>query len=64
MTYFTDSPFERMMIQKPHVRREGKPPVPPKGNDRAAKNGACRSVVCYRDLIILPKKKEAEQCDL
>ena len=28
MTLFTDNPFEKMMIQKPNVRREKSPPVP------------------------------------
>ena len=29
MTWFTDSPFEKMMTQKPHGRhRDDKPPVP------------------------------------
>lgn len=28
MTFFTDSPFEKMMIQRPTGRREPTPPVP------------------------------------
>lgn len=28
MTFFTDSPFEKMMIQRPIGRREPTPPVP------------------------------------
>ena len=32
MTFFTDSPFERMMVQKPQYRREERPPAPPKGH--------------------------------
>ena len=27
MTFFTDSPFEKMMIQRPNGRREPTPPV-------------------------------------
>jgi hypothetical protein len=30
MTFFTDSPFERMMVQKPKYGREVQPPAPPK----------------------------------
>ena len=28
MTWFTDSPFEKMMTQRPNGRREPTPPVP------------------------------------
>ena len=31
MTFFTDSPFERMMVQKPQYRREKRTPALPKG---------------------------------
>ena len=50
MTFFTDSPFERMMVQKPQYRREERPPAPPK---------------CHpdhpRDLIITPKVVKTER---
>lgn len=50
MTFFTDSSFERMMVQKPRHRREERHPVPPKSRSRQD----C-SRPCYRDLIITPK---------
>lgn len=28
MTWFTDSPFEKMMTQRPNGRRDNAPPVP------------------------------------
>lgn len=68
MRCFTDSPYEKMMMQKPKQRREETPPaaLPPghpcHGCDRY-KGGRCAGP-CYRDLIITPKKKEAEKCDL
>ena len=48
MTFFTDSPFERMMVQKPQYRREERPPAPPKSRPDHPRD-------CYRDLIIAPK---------
>ncbi|WP_444642322.1 hypothetical protein ACRQU7_17710 [Caproiciproducens sp. R1] len=57
MTFFTDSPFERMMVQKPQYRREERPLAPPKSQ-------LDRSRDCYRDLIITPKRKENEKCGL
>ncbi|MFT9076758.1 hypothetical protein [Ethanoligenens sp.] len=53
MTFFTDSLFERMMVQKPRYRREERPPVPPKGRPEQSHDR-------YRDLIITPKRKEIE----
>ena len=53
MTFFTDSPFERMMVQKPRYRREERPPTSPKGRPDHPRN-------CYRDLIITPKRKGNE----
>jgi len=67
MRYFTDSPFERLMMQKPRERRERQPPAPPSRGHPCRGchyyDGACVGP-CYRDLIITPKRKEAEQCDL
>jgi len=66
--YFTDSHYEKMMMQTPKQRREEQPPAalhpshPCYGCDRY-KGGRCAGP-CYRDLIITPKKKEAEKCDL
>jgi hypothetical protein len=54
MTFFTDSPFERMMVQKPQYRREERPPAPPKGRPDHPRN-------CYRDLIIVPKAGKPER---
>jgi len=54
MTFFTDSPFERMMVQKPQYRREERPPAPPKGRPD-------RPPDCYRDLIITSKVNKPER---
>ncbi len=54
MTFFTDSPFERMMVQKPQYRREERPPAPPKGRPDHSRD-------CYRDLIITPKVGKPER---
>lgn len=54
MTFFTDSPFERMMVQKPQYRREERPLAPPKGQPD-------RSHDSYRDLIITQKSIKPEQ---
>lgn len=67
MRYFTDSPLERLMMQKPRERRERRPPAPPpRGHpcqDRHYYNGACIGP-CYRNLIITPKERKVEKCDL
>ena len=55
MTFFTDSPFERMMVQKPQYRREEeRPPVPPKDRPDHPRD-------CYHDLIITQKVNKPEQ---
>lgn len=64
MSFFTDSPYERMMVQKPRVRREGKPPAPPKTgkcDGCTHKKDACCAITCIRDLIIPQKSKEVER---
>ncbi len=54
MTFFTDSPFERMMVQKPQFRREERSPAPPKDCIDHSRN-------CYRNLIITPKVSKPER---
>lgn len=54
MTFFTDSPFERMMVQKPQYRREKRPPAQPRGRLDHPHD-------CYRDLIITPKTSKPKQ---
>lgn len=56
MTYFTDSPFEKMMMQKPRGGR-GNPPSPYKEKQEKAhgKN------VHYRELIITLKERSAKK---
>ena len=54
MTFFTDSPFERMMVQKPQYRREERPPAPLRGRYDYPQS-------CYRDLIITPKAGKPER---
>jgi hypothetical protein len=57
-----------MMMQRPKERREEKPPAalapghPCFGCDRY-KKGCCAGP-WYRDLIITPKRKDVEKCDL
>lgn len=65
MRYFTESPYEKMMMQTPKQRREEKPPAalhsshPCYGCDRY-KGGRCAGP-CYRELIITPKVKTLER---
>jgi hypothetical protein len=54
MTFFTDSPFERMMVRKPQYRREERPPTSPKGRPVLPHN-------CCRDLIIPQKVSKPER---
>jgi hypothetical protein len=54
MTFFTDSPFERMMVQQPQYRREEQPPAPPNGHSE-------HSHGCYHDLIITTKASKPER---
>ena len=54
MTFFTDSPFERMMVQKPRYRREGRPLAPQKDRPDHHRD-------CYRELIITSKAGKPEQ---
>ncbi len=60
MRYFTESSYEKMMMQRPRQRREKLSPATPKGDacigcERYKK--VC-SGPCYRELII--RKKEAD----
>ncbi len=61
MTFFTDSPFERMMVQTPKEGREdNEPPALPDGHHCIGcnyKHAACYSGTCHRDIIMLKKKK-------
>jgi hypothetical protein len=64
MSFFTDSPYERMMVQKPRMRREVKPPAPPKAgkcDGCTHKKDACCATTCFRDLNITQKSKEVER---
>lgn len=58
MTFFTDSPYERMMVQKPKYGREEQPPATPK--DYCC-YGCSYYDTCYRDLIITTKVKMPER---
>lgn len=62
MTYFTDSPYERMMQQKPSGGRDARPPAAPKGHrcHGCSRYGSGCVGICHRDLIIKPKPKEGE----
>lgn len=60
MRYFTESSYEKIMMQRPRQRREKSSPAPPKGDSCIGcewyKKGCSGS--CYRELII--RKKEAD----
>ena len=68
MRYFTNSPYERMMMQVPRKRREEQPPAVLLPDHHrcfgcASYMNGCVGVCC-RELIITPKRKESEKCDL
>lgn len=57
MTFFTDSPYERMMVQKPTSRREPpKQAAPPCEGCSCASNKPCVGVCC-RNLLEQNGKK-------
>ena len=66
MRYFTDSPFERLMMQRPQQGREETPPPLPRDHRcyGCSYYGSGCAGTCYRDLIITKKRKETEKCDL
>lgn len=56
MTYFTDSVYEKMMMQKPKYRQENESP--------ALKTQKCKldnKDKKYRELIIIPKERGVEK---
>ena len=63
MRYFTDSSYEKMMMQRPKAPRGRQPPAPPGGDFcigcEQYKKGCSGS--CNRELII--KKKEDLPCN-
>jgi hypothetical protein len=63
MTFFTESPFERMMVQKPRQRQEESPLHLPKDHRCCGCSyyGTCCAGTCYRNLIITPKVKTLER---
>lgn len=67
MRYFTNSHFERIMMQVPKVRREEQAPDALSLGHRcvgcASYSNGCTGV-CYRQLVITPKRKEPKQCGL
>jgi len=56
MTYFTDSVYEKMMVQKPKFGQEKQSPAhqmqKQKADDKDKK---------YRELIIIPKERSVEK---
>ncbi|MDD3393427.1 MAG: hypothetical protein PHG19_02130 [Anaerotignum sp.] len=56
MTYFTDSIYEKMMVQKPKYRQEEQPPAP-----RKQKRKSDDKDKKYRELIIVPKERSVEK---
>ncbi len=64
MTHFTDSPFERLMKQKPRQRQEQLSPVLPKTHPChgcSYLQGNCCTGVCYRELILPQKKRKVDK---
>lgn len=56
MTYFTDSVYEKMMMQKPRYGREKQSPAPiDKDRNKDDKSR------CYRELIIIPKERSVKE---
>ena len=56
MTYFTDSVYERMMMEKPRCRRERKSPaIKNKDGNQDDKSKH------YRELIIIPKERNEKK---
>jgi len=61
---FTDSPYEKMMKEKPRPPRRGAAAKPPKGSpcrDCSYWNGTACIGLCYRNLIILPREPASGQ---
>ena len=56
MTYFTDSAYEKMMVQKPKYGREKKSPAI-KNKDENQDNQSKH----YRELIIIPKERNEKK---
>lgn len=59
MRFFTDSPYERLMGEKPRQQREASPPALPKVHPcyDCSYHGACSSGTGYRDLIFTTKDR-------
>ena len=56
MKYFTDSVYEKMMMQKPRYGREKQSPVPiDKDQDKHNKSK------CHREVIIIPKERGVKE---
>lgn len=62
MTYFTDNPLARMMMQKPRGGRDARPPAAPRGHrcHGCSRYGSGCVGICHRDLILKPKPKEGD----
>ena len=59
MRFFTDSPYERLMGEKPRQQREASPPALPKGHPcyGCSYHGTCSTGTGYRDLIVMTKDR-------
>ena len=55
MTYFTDNPLERMMMQKPRGGRDARHRC-----HGCSRYGSGCVGICHRDLILKPKPKEGD----
>lgn len=62
MSWFTDSPFERMMVQKPEGRRGSAPPLSlsPECAGCAYKGAAPCVGVCMKEIMKKERKKRNE----
>ena len=60
MTYFTDSVYERMMVEKPRHRREKKSPAIKNEDGNKDTNQDDKSKH-YRELIIIPKERNEKK---
>lgn len=64
MTHFTDSPFEKLMKQRPKQQQEKYAPALPINHPChgcSYLKGSCCTGVCYRELILPNKKRKVDK---
>jgi len=62
VTYFTDSVYEKMMVQKPRYGRERQSPAPiDKDESKDKDQDKHDKSKCHRELIIIPKERSVKE---